>query len=590
MTNELMKRAAEVAETYGLKVGESAVEQTKRFRVELNLAGIILDSVKIKIGNALLPEVVKLSGELTRLIPVANAIIFVMKGVIIAVEEVTLVFRSLYSFISAASGNMISVLSASWEAIGMIVSGNFSGAIDLVEKAIDRAGLKMKLANAIAEADAAKTHAFLAALWAETPGPTSGITKGGGKAFVEPPKKTETSRVSEWELELKEMMMAQKKFDGLSIEEERSFWEAKLAITKKGTEEERSVKTKLYEVAKRAYEEQKKIAEAAAKAEQKALEEDSKAMGDFAQATIDANDKLAQLDATAAKAFQDIKEAAHIKIEIDLAEMRNEAVEAAIKGTIDAAISDVKRLEEEAAKIKKVWQNIGDAIGNAFSTSIRGVIQGTLTLKKALQNIFQSILLSFIDMVVKMVQQWIFGEMAKLGISKMISSVLIALGITTAAAETGTQAAASVATTGIKVEEATTVVTANAVEAASGAAAAESSIPYIGPILAAAAFAAMLALVLGGLGMIKSAAGGWDVDQGSLAMIHKNEMVLPASLAEGVRGMIGGGGSGRAGRPNVHINVKSLDGMDAFRVFNKHSRKIAKSLESYSRNRYGVRR
>jgi hypothetical protein len=193
-------------------------------------------------------------------------------------------------------------------------------------------------------------------------------------------------------------------------------------------------------------------------------------------------------------------------------------------------------------------------------------------------------------MVVKMVQQWIFGEMAKLGISKMISSVLIALGITTAAAETGTKAAASVATTGIKVGEATTVVTANAVEAASGAAAAESSIPYVGPILAAAAFAAMLALVLGGLGMIKSAAGGWDVDQGSLAMIHKNEMVLPASLAEGVRGMIGGGGSGRAGRPNVHINVKSLDGMDAFRVFNKHSRKIAKSLEGYSRNRYGVRR
>jgi hypothetical protein len=99
----------------------------------------------------------------------------------------------------------------------------------------------------------------------------------------------------------------------------------------------------------------------------------------------------------------------------------------------------------------------------------------------------------------------------------------------------------------------------------------------------------MLALVLGSLGSIKSAAGGWDVDRDSLAMLHKSEMVIPSGISEGLRGMISGG-KGYGGKSNVNVRISAMDGTDAFRVFNKHSRKIAKSLEGYSRNRYGVRR
>jgi phage-related minor tail protein len=86
--------------------------------------------------------------------------------------------------------------------------------------------------------------------------------------------------------------------------------------------------------------------------------------------------------------------------------------------------------------------------------------------------------------------------------------------------------------------------------AAANAYASASAIPVIGwllgPVAAAAAFVGVEAY-----GNISSAAGGWDdVNADQLAMIHKNEMILPAHIADYVRSgaqqftshAIGGGG------------------------------------------------
>lgn len=66
--------------------------------------------------------------------------------------------------------------------------------------------------------------------------------------------------------------------------------------------------------------------------------------------------------------------------------------------------------------------------------------------------------------------------------------------------------------------------------AAAGAYSAVAGIPFVGPILApiaaGAAFAAVMAFEKGG-----------NVPTDTLAMLHKNEMVLPANIAEGVRSM-----------------------------------------------------
>jgi len=74
-------------------------------------------------------------------------------------------------------------------------------------------------------------------------------------------------------------------------------------------------------------------------------------------------------------------------------------------------------------------------------------------------------------------------------------------------------------------------------------------IPYVGPFLAPAAAGVAYA------GVMAYAEGGWDnVPANQMAMIHKNEMVLSAPIAEGMRQMIAAGGDGGGGDIHLHLN------------------------------------
>lgn len=88
---------------------------------------------------------------------------------------------------------------------------------------------------------------------------------------------------------------------------------------------------------------------------------------------------------------------------------------------------------------------------------------------------------------------------------------------------------------------------ANTAKAASGAAASQASIPYVGPALALAAMAAMFAAVGGMASKVPSAARGWDIPAGvnPLTQLHEQEMVLPAEHANAIRAMTASGGSSR---------------------------------------------
>jgi hypothetical protein len=95
----------------------------------------------------------------------------------------------------------------------------------------------------------------------------------------------------------------------------------------------------------------------------------------------------------------------------------------------------------------------------------------------------------------------------------------------------------------------------DAAKAFAGTYASVSEIPLVGwllaPVAASAAFAAVA-----GYETLASAEGGWDrvPKDGSPAILHKNEMVLPARLAEGVRQMTA------AGVNNPAASMASLQG------------------------------
>ena len=101
-------------------------------------------------------------------------------------------------------------------------------------------------------------------------------------------------------------------------------------------------------------------------------------------------------------------------------------------------------------------------------------------------------------------------------------------------------------------------VESKAVVAGSGAAASQASIPYIGPVLAIAAMAAMLGAVRANKGSIPSAFSGWEVPRDTLAMVHEQEMILPASISQPLKAQLADGGMGGGGG-TVHIHGKPDD-------------------------------
>lgn len=221
---------------------------------------------------------------------------------------------------------------------------------------------------------------------------------------------------------------------------------------------------------------------------------------------------------------------------------------------------------------KNVWEEAQQQMGQAFSA----MLSRTQNFRQAMNNFFKSMGQTFIqEMVTKPLAGMMQRMVQESAIYKMIFGTKEAL-----------ETAAAAKTAAIKATETTAVVSSNAVQAASGAAASQASIPYVGPILAVAAMAAMMAAVMGLMGggggggstttttRIPSAAGGWDIPAGinPLTQLHENEMVLPAEHAQTIRDMAGQGGGG----DTIVINTTGGDFI--------HKKDLAKLLKQLNRD------
>ena len=195
-----------------------------------------------------------------------------------------------------------------------------------------------------------------------------------------------------------------------------------------------------------------------------------------------------------------------------------------------------------------------------------------MSFSTAIKGIYSSIQSAFATMIGKAVVDWGTGELAKLGISQAVNSALVALGLASKATTVATKAAETAA-----------VVPLDASQAASGAAASQAGIPIIGPALAVAAFAAMMAMVLGSL---HSAEGGFDIPAGTnpMTQLHQNEMVLPAKYADVIRGMAGNGGGNSNGGGTTTIHIHAMDAQSFSQFIHKNGASVFDSLKHQARN------
>jgi hypothetical protein len=73
----------------------------------------------------------------------------------------------------------------------------------------------------------------------------------------------------------------------------------------------------------------------------------------------------------------------------------------------------------------------------------------------------------------------------------------------------------------------------------------------------------------------------------SLAMLHANEMVLPANISQGLQSMIAGGGGGTGtsgGGANIMFNVSAIDSQSVAKFFQSNGNVLVAAINRATRN------
>ena len=244
------------------------------------------------------------------------------------------------------------------------------------------------------------------------------------------------------------------------------------------------------------------------------------------------------------------------------------AQELAIAGlTVDQIAAIKKKMELEDLKIGEqmtvnaqkaadaqvqAYQKAGDTILGAWNSQLRGLLAGTTNWATASKNILA-------DLTIKGIEE---GE--KLLVQKLAQ---MAAGV---AAEKTVNA---------------TAVQGDAGRAGAGAYAAMAGVPLIGPVIAPAAAAAAYA---GTMAFAAFDIGAWNVPQDMPAVVHRNELVMPAAEAGAFRDMLSGGAQGGGGNvaihPTVNINTSAIDGASVSQFMRSNSGSMMKAIDEAVRH------
>jgi hypothetical protein len=196
------------------------------------------------------------------------------------------------------------------------------------------------------------------------------------------------------------------------------------------------------------------------------------------------------------------------------------------------------------------FQQYFNKFSGQFNTALNGWIQGQTTMKQAAEKMFGDVLTGLTGFA----EQWL-EKKAEMWLEDQLLTKVITIG------------------------NATSQITAAAGVAGANAVAATSGIPLIGPAAAPAAGAAAAGEALGFESFLTgSAAGGGIMPQDMFLLAHKNEMMLPAPIAQHVVNSMGGNDNSTGGDTHVHFHVSAMDGNSVASFFQNNQTHIANSV------------
>ncbi len=291
---------------------------------------------------------------------------------------------------------------------------------------------------------------------------------------------------------------------------------------------------------------------------------------------ISASEELAQLKALKAQELalekQNFEQRQTIWVQYPkkMAEILQEVQVAERKNALE-----IQKSEAQAAQdVQNKWKAALAPLDSAMTTAINGMIQGTQSMQKMLDHILASILTSYVNLAAKSLQTWLVAEAQKLLATQTTATQVVAVQTAAIPEAASTQALQDIM-----------AIQGSAAQGAAAAYAATAGVPGVGPEMGAEAAAQTYAAIMAFGALVPAAAGGWDVPADSLAYLHKQELVLPASLAQGVRGLVAGGGKdGGDGDTHVHFNVSAMDGNSVKSFFKNHRNHVAEAVKSAVRD------
>jgi hypothetical protein len=209
---------------------------------------------------------------------------------------------------------------------------------------------------------------------------------------------------------------------------------------------------------------------------------------------------------------------------------------------------DLKMMQADkqmAKRSDKTWGDMAQGMTQQFGGAIKGVLTGTQTMGQAMSQMMSQLLDGLINKMMEFVSQWISGLVAGQAQEQAAGATSAAVG--------ATKAGESVA-----------------------------SIPGVGWAMLPGVVASTFGLLMG---TMSSAAGGYDIPSHINPMVqaHGREMILPAHLADRVRGMTEPAGRG-GGQVHNSYSIKSLDGRDVERVLKRNAKGVAGGVKRAQRD------
>jgi len=242
---------------------------------------------------------------------------------------------------------------------------------------------------------------------------------------------------------------------------------------------------------------------------------------------------------------------------------------AIIKAQQDAVATMLKNEKEFHNNSEKQWDGYAKKVEGAMQGAINGMLFQHQKLRQGIASVAMVIGEDFIQQaVMKPLDAWISAEASKVAASISTSTSLQVQRAANSAADATASAAAVARATGV----------AGAQGTASFAGA-----PW--PVdMGAPAFGAAMAAVSASYGAVASAAGGWErvpID-GMMTELHKDEMVLPAHIANPMRDMAKNGANGGSGGGN-HFHVNAVDTRTFADAIRRNPRAMAETIKKAHR-------